>query len=216
MVSQALVQSKVYYGLGKAAAALGASCPWYRPNGVGAALASPNQIGTMNAGFQIPGANYMQPSRYAKAEWWGLFDGNAQVGDYLIEPRLGTFFIASLEPIHYPQCIRCNATLTFSRPGAGQPGLTYYGGDVTATETPLITSWPASVLQGTKGNEGELRNPGDLRLPWFIILLPPTPGVELLPSDMVKSDDAIPRLFTLSSCELSALGWRLTASLANP
>ena len=78
----------------KAASALGAPCPWYRPNGVGPVVQSANQLGTLDAGFQIPGSNYTQPSRYAKAEWWGLFDAShAQVGDYLIE-------IGEVQPFH--------------------------------------------------------------------------------------------------------------------
>jgi len=46
-------------------------------------------------------------------------------------------------------------------------------GDITADETALITGWPASIVQGTKGEKGEVNIPGDIRLSWFNIILPP-------------------------------------------
>ncbi len=229
MVSQALVQAKMNYGLGKAAAALGASCQWYRPATATNPLDAGNLRGTLAAAFQIPGNVYVAPSRYAKPEWWGLFDAtNVAVGDYLVEPTLGTFFVASLEPVHYPMCVRCNRTATFSRPNPNPPSAPsyapspdgtrvvpsggFYGGDVPAQETALATAWPISQLQGTKGEKGVTNLPGDVRMPWIAILVPAIPGgVVLAEGDRMRDD--LGRAWTLSSCELTPLGWRLTAML---
>ena len=128
MVSQALVQSKLFYGLGKAAAALGASCNWYRGTSATTNPILPGTLlGTIQAAFQVPGNAYTSPSRYAKPEWWGLFDGtNVEVGDYIVEPTLGTFFVASLEPVHYPMCVRCNRVASFARPNPNPPSTPAY------------------------------------------------------------------------------------------
>jgi hypothetical protein len=230
MVSQALVQSKMFYGLGNAASALGVACNWYRGT-----VATTNPIltgsllGTIQAAFQIPGAVYVAPSRYAKPEWWGLFDGtNVEVGDYIVEPTLGTFFVASLEPVHYPMCVRCNRVASFARPNPNPastpayslspdgtrmvPGTGFYGGDVPSQETPLATSWPISQLQGTKGEKGSTNLPGDVRMPWIVCLVPAFPGdVVLAEGDRMRDD--LGKVWTLSSCELTPLGWRLTAML---
>jgi hypothetical protein len=83
---------------------------------------------------------------------------------------------------------------------------------VPAQETTLATAWPISQLQGTKGEKGVTNLPGDVRMPWIAILVPTIPGgVVLAEGDRMRDD--LGRAWTLSSCELNPLGWRLTAML---
>lgn len=155
-----------------------------------------------------------KPNTYAKPVFYGLFDPTiTQVGDYLVGP-LGTFFISSQDVPMPMQLVSCNHTISistaadFSVPGAQST----YGGDQVATETIIATNWPCSLLQGTKGETGTTKLPGDVKQPWSAVLLPVIPGV-IISNDMILTDDLGQRHIT-SSCELSDLGWRITASLA--
>ncbi|WP_230371027.1 hypothetical protein [Paludibacterium denitrificans] len=69
-------------------------------------------------------------------------------------------------------CVQCNRTVNVLRvsmdSGVGQIG---YGGDTADTEQVLMSGWPASVLQGTKGERNEAGLPGDTRTPWWAILM---------------------------------------------
>jgi len=76
----------------------------------------------------------------------------------------------------------------------------------------LMTAWPASVLQGAKGEKDGAVLPGDVRLPWWAILLPAFPGVTLRSADIITDD--IDRRFIISSAEKTDLGWRITAMQA--
>lgn len=135
------------------------------------------------------------------------------VGDYLIG-QFGTFFVTSMDGVMPMQCVRCNQTVTVSRPGAASPGAGYYGGVQSATNTPLMTAFPASVIQGTKGERGELVVPGDVRQAWVAILLPAPAGVEILPGDWIVTQEATPMTYTVSGRELTPLGWRISAATA--
>lgn len=219
MVSQALVQAKVNYGFGKAAAAVGSTCQWYRPSGTGPAIGGATWLGTIPVLFDTaPDMLMKAPSRYAKDDdWYGAFDAtNVCVGDYFTDPKLGTFFVAAIEYLKPSRLVRCNRVITVARPGSPAPGPAYYGGDVSADESTLITSWPASIVQGTKGEKGEVNLPGDIRLPWFNIILPLSVPVQIKTADNVTDDQAIPIRYTISSAEQTPLGWRFTAGAALP
>lgn len=135
-------------------------------------------------------------------------------GDYLVDANTGTVFIGSTDPIKYPLCVACNATLTITRPTPGAAGAGHYEGDTGADETLLGTAWPASVLNGTKGEKPDMNLPGDTRAAWSAILLPPTFPAQIVTGDVATSNDAKPRRYILSACELTDLGWRLTGALA--
>lgn len=215
MVSQATINAKINYGLGKAASALGASCEWHRPVGATAPTGVACFRGPVLAAFQIPNTAFTTPSTYAKPLWWGMFDSTLIApGDYLTDANLGVFFVGSTEPMHYPLCIACNAVLTLSRPEPGAAGASHYEGDNAAGEVALGTAWPASVLNGTKGEKSDVDLPGDSRMPWVAILLPPSFPVQIVTGDIATTNDADPRRYTLSACELTAAGWRITAALA--
>jgi hypothetical protein len=230
MVSQALVQAKTAFGLGRAAQALGAWCQWYRPSGPNNPLARP--YGQIIAYFRAPAGAFVNPLPYGKAVYHGTFDPTlVQIGDYMVEPEMGTFFVAALNPVSYSLCVLCNHTMTFSRPGSmsssdtgapmtseGQPDTDaahdYYGGDIASAETSLMTGWPAAVLTKSRGSLGETKLPGDVRLASFEILMPAVPGVILQPDDQGTDENGL--RYTVSSPELTSYGWRLLTELAFP
>lgn len=71
MVSQAGINAKVSYGLGKAAKALGAPCGWYRHPGGGNPAVSPVSPaayrGPLTAAFQVANTDFMIPRRARQA-----------------------------------------------------------------------------------------------------------------------------------------------------
>ena len=209
MTTQSLVQSKVYYGYGVAARNLGAPFKQYRA--VTAMLPlSGTPIQILQAAFDTDSKfSFKAPYGYAKPVLFGLFDGSlVLVGDYFVHPTQGTFFAAGYEPIKPWLCVECNRTLSFNRPTAPtSPG---YGAPVA--DAVLATGWPASVLQGTKGEGNPVGLPSDVRAPWVSILVPAIPGVTLKYSD--RATDDLGRNFVLSNVELTDLGYRISATYA--
>lgn len=213
-MNQQRLQQLVFKGYGKAALRLGALSTIYRPSSATNPLASGNIVGTVMAAFDTtPTFTFTNPSLYAKPTWYGLFDATiARPGDYIVSPTSGTFFIASLEMTHPPLCISCNNVVTFKRPDPQPPGDNFYGGDLRAEEDVLMGGWPVSCLNGTKGERGPSPLPGDVRQPWGAVLAPHFDGVTLKSADRMYDDQG--RAWTLSSTELSSLGWRLTTMQA--
>lgn len=210
----AKLQGKVYAGYGKAALRIGFMTDLYRPSVASNPLASGNKVASFNASFNAEDMSYSKPNKYGHPTWYGVFDARGvQVGDYLTNAQDGTYFVAALQTILPVLLVQCNRTIDVRRPqlqaGVGAVG---YGGNTDAAETPLLVGWPASVLQGTKGERAESNLPGDSRAPWWSILLPAFPGVTIAPFDVVTDD--LQRRYVISSAELTDLGWRITASQA--
>jgi hypothetical protein len=209
----AKIQDRVYRGYAKAASKIGLAHALYRPVGAAAALATGNLITTLPASFNAEDMKYGKPNKYGKPLWYAIVDGaQTQVGDYLVGPS-GTFFIAAQQALLPILAVQCSNTIDVLRPqqqtGVGAVG---YGGDTDDNETPLLTGWPASVLQGTKGEKSETHLPGDTRTPWWAVLLPALGGVTIKTNDLITDD--LGRRLIVSSAELSDLGWRLTAMQA--
>ncbi|PUA19584.1 hypothetical protein [Glaciimonas sp. PCH181] len=205
------LQSRIYKGYGKAALRIGPINTVYRASS--AISSQGNTVTTLNASFNAEDMKYGRPNKYGKPTWFGLFDGTlVDVGDYLIGPQ-GTFFVAAMQLTLPILMVECNRTINILRPqqqtGIGQVG---YGGDTDANETILMQGWPASVLQGTKGEKTEIGLPGDVRTPWWAILLPSFSGVVLRSADIIT--DELSRRYVISSAELTDAGWRLTAMQA--
>lgn len=194
---------------------LGSPYAQYRPGDDTNAIASENLLATISAWITADvNGRALKPSNYAKPIWYGMFDPTqTQVGDYLVGP-LGTFFIASQDAPHPFQVISCNRTVNITKSNA-MPSLgkqNVYGGDQRATELDVATGFPCSMLQGTKGEVGSSKLPGDAKQPWVAVLLPTIPGVTLR-NDFILTDDLNHR-FVISSVELTGLGYRITAMLA--
>lgn len=205
----ATLQKRVYTGYAKAAARIGLPYTLCRPYSALAPLEQ--QVTTLQAAFS-QNEKFSKPSEYGDPTYLALFDGNqAKPGDYLVGTE-DTFFIAGMQHINPILCVSCNRVLNVLRPtqptGVGAVG---YGGDIAATEVPLLQGWPASILQGTKGEKNPAGIPSDERLPWWQILFPSFSGVVLLTSDVITDD--IGHRYTISSAELSDLGWRITAAM---
>ena len=85
--------------------------------------------------------------------------------------------------------VQTNRIINVLRPatqsGVGAIG---YGGDIVSTETTLMSAWPASVLQGTKGEKNPTGLPMDERNPWMSVLLPHYTGVTIRTSDILTDD----------------------------
>lgn len=210
----AKLESKVNKGYGKAALRIGYDNAVYRAqSATSTPIAPANKVATLKASFNAEDMKYSRPNKYGKATWWGVFDRTTTlVGDYLVGPD-GTFFIASQQTILPTLMVECNETLDVLRPQTQTGvGALDYGGNIDATETPLMTGWPASVLQGTKGEKTETSLPGDVRSPWWLVLMPQYAGVIIESDDILK--DNLGRRFVVSSAELTDAGWRMTAMQA--
>lgn len=205
------IQARINRGYGIAARFLGAPFDQYRPLDAMAPLA--NQIGTLLADFDInPAFTYAQPSKYGNAIYYGLFDATTVVPyDYLVGPT-GTWFVAGMEPNKPVLCVACNVTVSFMRPTDTQGRRDFYGGDNRQSEDLLAKDVPVSELQGTKGERGAANLPGDVRSSWAQFLVPQLPNFTPVSND--RAYDSLGRAWTLSSLELTNLGWRMTAAIA--
>lgn len=209
----ATLQTKVYKGYASAALRVGPVYQQYRPSSASNPIASGNLVASPNASFNAEDMTYGKPSKYGKPMRYALVDGTVtQPGDYFVGAD-GTYFIAGMQPLLPILAVHCDRILNIFRPQQQTAaGLNPYGGTVDENQTELLTAWPASVTQGTKGEKDGAVLPGDVRLPWWLILMPAYPGVELRSADILTDD--IDRRYVISSAELTYLGWRITAMQA--
>lgn len=206
------LQAKVYSGYAKAALRIGLDYKHYRP----ATAMQPiwDELTTLKASFNAEDMKYGKPNKYGKPTWFGIFDAaQTQVGDYLVGPNGETFFIAAQQALLPVLCVQCNVVLDVHRPaqvsGVGAQG---YAGATPAGETLLMKGWPASLLQGTKGEKSDVGLPGDARNAWWAVLMPAFAGVTFKAFDTLQ--DAGGQRYIISSAELTDMGWRMTAQMA--
>lgn len=212
-MDEATAQRLIYRGYAQASQRLGNSFTLSRATTsdmTAATVVATNFL----ASFNSEDMTYSKPNKYGKPTWFALLDGTqTKPGDYLVGSA-GTWFIAAQQPLLPILAVQCNRTLTFYRPQTQQQfgAVGTYEGNTVATQTKLANGWGASVLQGTKGERNEVSLPGDVRMPWWIILVPNMPGVTLRSGDLI--DDDIARRYVISSAEQTDLGWRITAQQA--
>lgn len=212
-MNAATLQSKVYSGYAKAAMRIGTPCGVYRPtSALTAALDAANLVTSIPASFNAQDMNYSRPNGYGKATWYCLADGSQlETGDYLLEPGEPPFFVAALQPLLPILVVQCNRVVDLSRPhGVDHVGAQPYGGESLSSADVLATGFPASILQGTKGEKNAVNLPGDVRSPWWSVLLPNLPGAVYLRADDIMTDD-LGRRYKISSAEQTDLGWRMSA-----
>lgn len=120
---------------------------------------------------------YSKPNKYGVATWLGVFDGTScDVGDIVKGPT-GTYFIAAMQYTLPIYMVQCNRTVSISRPVMDAAvGAIGYGGAVSSNETTLMAGWPASVLQGSKGEINDAAIPNNVRVPWWQVLMPAWPS----------------------------------------
>lgn len=219
-MSGSTIRDYIYGGYAVAAGVLGDAYQQFRPQSLGAVLAPANYLGTINAAFDgTPAFQFAATAAYGKPIWYVLIDGRqTQPGDYFVGAA-GTFYIASQQPTEPIMAILCPRVISVRRPAANTGlGAQPYGGDIEVDEVPIITQWPAAVMQGTKGEKGDTTLPGDVRLPWFDVRVAALNGgvgdAEVQTSDIIYDD--LGRRFKISSPEITNLGWRFSALLAEP
>ena len=206
------IQSVIYKGYAKASNIIGLPYNQYRPTTANNPLAAQNRIANIKVSLNAMDMKYGKPNLYGKALWYGIFDGTAtQPGDYLTNGS-NTYFIAGQQPLLPIVVVECNRTASIFRPQVQSgSGIQPYGGNTASTQTALMTGWPCSILQGTKGEKSETGLPGDTRSSWWSILLPYA-GVQIKPDDVITDDIGL--RYVISSPELTDLGWRITAMMA--
>lgn len=209
----AKLKEKVYIGYGKAAKRIGYSAQQYRADSAFDPLQTV-VLQTLSASFTT-NFTYSAPNKYGQATWLGVFDGRGFLpGDFLVSPEDGTFFVAAMQTTLPIYCVQTNRTIkvlrTSQAPGGG--GVQGYGGTTAANEVAIMSGWPASILQGTKGEKSPVNLPADAKTPWYAILFPNFGDIVLRTSDIITDD--IGRRYVISSAELTDMGWRITAMQA--
>jgi hypothetical protein len=206
------LQNLIYgRGYAQAATKMGLSYSLYRPASAGIVVGGANLVGSVAAHFRIDDG-LTQPAGFGQALWRGWFDGRLTLpGDYLVGPG-GCFFVAAQQALLPPLCVKCNHTLTVTRPGDPVPygALGYDGG---AADLTLLAGWPASVLIGPKGEKNEVGLPGDVKQSWWAVLMPAYAGVRLAPSDLLTDESG--QTYVVASVEITDLGLRLRAQMVN-
>lgn len=207
----ATLSNRIYKGYGKAATRIGYMTDVYRPYNQFNPLALGNKITSINASFNAESMAYNRPNKYAHPTWFGVFDGTqTKVGDYLTNAQDGTFYVAAMQQALPILLVQTNRTINVLRPQQQTGvGAVSYNGDTVATETAIMTGWPASVLIGTKGEKSQVSLPGDTRSPWWAILMPAIAGVAIRHGDILTDD--LNRRYVCASVELTDLGYRMTA-----
>ena len=188
----------------------------FRPVGATNPLDVAHKIASLPATWKpaSPGDAFRGANLYGKPAWFGYYDFlQTRVGDYMVRQEdNATWFIIAQQHLLQPTAVECNAVVSFVRPtsAASFGAQTTYNGDQLATEVPLLTGWPASMLAGSKGEKTDIVIPGDTRLPWFSVLLPAVGGVDLLTNDIML--DGAGRRYKVSSVEKTDLGFRLSVA----
>jgi hypothetical protein len=224
-------QSALSAGYGLLGGTLGEAYEWYQPISQWSPISPRNDEGEFLCLFDRDAAfPARRASDYGKPLWFVAYDrGGPSVGDYLVGADATHFIIdqASLTP---SLTVKCNAVLSFYRPGGDTTASTVVDpSPADGTPNPyeyfhesdrpnegqgdgLATFWPVSLLQGPKGEKFVDPNlPESTRDPWWVILCPIIPNVHFITGD--RAEDANGNRYKISSPELSTLGWRLTAEL---
>ena len=204
----ATLQARIDTGYAKAAVRIGKQFSLYRPASLTKPLAS--VLATVTAAFDAkPNFKFAAPNEYGHPTWYALLSASVQVGDYLINAS-DTFLIVARQPLLPVLAVSCNRIASLYQPdnrtGVGAVG---YGGTTASNRTTVLTGWPCSILQGTKGEKSDVALPGDTRTPWWSILLPLCLGITIHNNDIITDD--LGRTYIVSSAEQTDLGWRITA-----
>lgn len=215
-MDSARLQQVLGRGYGIAAKKIGPMHDVYRPSGAADPISIGNKIGALNASFtphNASGFSFDRPSDHSSPLFHGLYDlRTTQRFDYLVSQEdQATFLILSQGVAMPPLCVSCQRTVSVSRPhGAADVGLNPYGGNVVATEVPVMTNFPASLLEMGKGRNKQTGDlPGDVGAGAWQLYLPYVDGVLLRDSDILVDD--LDRRYVLGVCELQDLGWRCKA-----
>ena len=203
------IQDRARWGLSVAARNIGSKTDAYRPSCTSAPTAPGNRYLRLNAAFSAADGHFAKPSGYGSAIWHGIFDAAyTQVGDYLVQDG-SVWFIAAQQDLLPILCVKADRVVSFSRAGAPtSAGVNSYSGVTTATNTLLLSDWPASILGVGGSGHATADLPSDASIPYWTVLMPAFGDVVLLPADLMEDD--LGRHATVAAAELTSLGWRIT------
>ena len=106
-----------------------------------------DQLGTVLAYFRLPSSPFVTPVQFDKYAYLGTFNlSGMQPYDFLVEPVMGCFYIASIDPVSYPFCVRTNPTITVTRSTMPIPSNQFYGGDAALVDAAILSGWPATIV----------------------------------------------------------------------
>lgn len=207
------LQDRLYLGMGLSAKYIGQSTDTFRPAGPHKPLQKINRFMRLPAAFISAQGGENRANSYGDPLWHGIFDASyTRTGDYLVAPS-GTFFVISQDPLLPVLCVRVNRMITVSRvtlqSGAA---LNAYGGYVAGRSSALLTEWPASVFREAKSGPAAAGLPADQSVPYWTVLLPPTPTVSLAGGDIIVDD--LGQTAIIAVPEITNLGWRISAKMA--
>ncbi|MDP9055901.1 MAG: hypothetical protein M3N34_01015 [Pseudomonadota bacterium] len=232
------LNARIYAGRGKAAARIGHMTRVYRPADALNPLA--NLVALLPVAYNAVDGKYASANSYGKVVWYADFDASqAVVGDYLVSTGANNpfandemdpeyFFVAAKQSLLPIVAVACNRFIRITRPAAlaanaagatGYSGISATGmidvlGAAAATNGGQNTGWPCAMILG--GTAAHMKDPlpagAALGVGWMIYL-PPSVPVALLPGDRVIDDTG--RVLVIEGAELTSLGYRLQANEAH-
>ena len=154
-------------------------------------LANANRHGSLGNGGNLAAVTWDAPDPAKPRQAAFIDPAILALGDYIVGPymqgqenqTLYVSLIAAPSPI---VVVRCNAVLNVVRGvvptvfGA-QPPLDDQAGD----EVALANGWPASVLREGRGQEGDTKLPGDVKLGGYLVLMPVSVPAALRSGDIL-------------------------------
>jgi hypothetical protein len=204
---------RLSYGAGCAARRVGFLHDAYRPDSLECPIDSTNRFLRLAVAYVLPGgsvgapAGFGVPFRQAWADWSYL-----RTGDYLVGPE-GTVFVAAIEPPKPMLVVMTNAVVSLSRPGAPVlPGTNPYGGVSPATNTVLLSKFPASLVVGGLSDRTRSGLPDDTKIPGFICLVPALAELSPMVGDILT--DAAGARYLLNAVEALSGVLRLSMNQA--
>lgn len=211
MVSGALIQQKINYGLGIVGNKLGFSYNWYRPGAAGVVIQDANLQGAIMAHI-TPTPNLQPgPVQTNKPDMYGAFDGTDVLpGDYLVGQG-NTYFVGSFLPLtNVYHLFYCNEVFTLGRATEMAPGPGFFAGTEQAN-TIIASGFPGFLKIGDRRNPSLLHLPGEVNMATVSIQLPVSLASQIVRGDQLSTSDTIPIRWTVQSVDSSLNGWSIVA-----
>ena len=168
----ALLQSKIAYGLQKAANAVGTMHTQYRPGTpINNPISPVYALGQIPCAFTLNGG--MKPASWVAQTqqnqlFWQIIAPVAQlqVGDYLVGQN--TYCVVGLDALMIPLALRCTQTLTFSRqPKETAAGLQSYSALAAPAPVVYAQGIPGAINIKKETGRPQAALPGDASLRAF-------------------------------------------------
>ncbi len=209
---QSILNKRVAYALGKAAAITGTPVSVFRPSG----SSYPTQgtpYTSLYCAFDVaPDFKFVSTAKPDHAYVALLADPTlVRQGDYLIGDDV--HFVGRIEPLRPALCVLCTQTIDFLETDVStSAGTNAYGGRTAATDTAVALGWPVSMSPRFRSGTDITKLPSDTRSAFYEVLAPPIPGLTLTFGMRIR--DAEQQEYEIISTDLSPFGWKLAVGLA--